>query len=445
VDELKNRAKACIGARNYPETLKLYTRAIELTTSDAPNQSILHGNRSMIHLNMNQPTLALEDAETSIRLDASYVKAYYRKAMAAMALNQYVLAQSALTTGLTLKPDDKELNAQLQKVNEKLSNNNSNTVTSNNSNNNNNNNSVPAATRKVNVTHNTETNNTNKSSTSSTTSATSKSSDSNNNNNNNNSSNTNNNNNNNNKMEVDDDDDEAELAKLNLRGYKKTADGRVTTFFNRDLDEQTKALIGNIAPKKLDDVSTTINHTPTLLSTAPTTTTGSAWNAAGTYEETNLTSFVNQILPTYFSSSSREISTHPGYGRIIVEILKIDNLQGHAQVTINRGKKKHVCDYSFTLYWKLLAYQSNNNNNGGEEDEIEGNIQVFDITADGEYEIDQCIVTKYNEQTSSPIALTSLSKSLQELITKVIKLSKSPLHMMIEEGLQGFWRELKTK
>ena len=36
-----------------------------------------------------------------------------------------------------------------------------------------------------------------------------------------------------------------------MRGYKITADGRKTTFFNNDLDDEARALIGDIAPKKV--------------------------------------------------------------------------------------------------------------------------------------------------------------------------------------------------
>ena len=36
-----------------------------------------------------------------------------------------------------------------------------------------------------------------------------------------------------------------------MRGYKVDSQGRKTTFFNNELDDKTKALIGDIAPKKV--------------------------------------------------------------------------------------------------------------------------------------------------------------------------------------------------
>ena len=54
------------------------------------------------------------------------------------------------------------------------------------------------------------------------------------------------------KDEDSDDDEltEAELAML--RGYKKTSDGRTTSYFNREQTEEEKKLLGCIAPKKLE-------------------------------------------------------------------------------------------------------------------------------------------------------------------------------------------------
>ena len=45
---------------------------------------------------------------------------------------------------------------------------------------------------------------------------------------------------------------EADGELNNVRGYKKLADGRTTTYFNNELSEEDKKLIGSIAPKKID-------------------------------------------------------------------------------------------------------------------------------------------------------------------------------------------------
>lgn len=121
IEEIKSRAKGCITSRNFPESIKLYTKAIDLTTDNAPAKAILHANRSMCYLGMNNAQSALEDASIAISTDASYIKGYYRKAMAQSSLSNFRGAREALMEGLALKPDDKELKAQLVKVESDLS------------------------------------------------------------------------------------------------------------------------------------------------------------------------------------------------------------------------------------------------------------------------------------------------------------------------------------
>ena len=68
-----------------------------------------------------------------------------------------------------------------------------------------------------------------------------------------------------------------------MRGYRVKADGTKTTFFNQDLDDEAKRLIGDITPKRIDpnDEAAAVNGTA-----APSPPAGaSAWNSAGTWEE----------------------------------------------------------------------------------------------------------------------------------------------------------------
>ena len=65
-----------------------------------------------------------------------------------------------------------------------------------------------------------------------------------------------------------------------IRGYKKTKDGKTTSFFHRDIDDEAKKLIGNIAPKKIT--------TPVASGSDSGKSVGSVWNQGGTYEEKNM-------------------------------------------------------------------------------------------------------------------------------------------------------------
>lgn len=77
-------------------------------------------------------------------------------------------------------------------------------------------------------------------------------------------------------------EEEEEENENKIRGYKLTTDGRKTTFFNNEMDEQTKALIGDIAPQKIE------NHDGAMaqgVNASMSVSNGSsAWNAAGTFE-----------------------------------------------------------------------------------------------------------------------------------------------------------------
>lgn len=202
VEELKNRAKGSLTTKNYPEAIALYSKAIELRPEDA----ILYSNRSMCHLGMSNASQSLEDAEKAVAFDSSYVKGYYRKGMALVGLKRYSAARDALRKGLDLAPGDKSFISQLDKLRgdeyqqdgaaviktphaPKLP---TKTATSSAA--------QPAKKEQSN---------------SSTSTTSGKSS------------------------EV-------------LRGYKTTSDGRKTTFFNNELDEKTKELIGDITPKAID-------------------------------------------------------------------------------------------------------------------------------------------------------------------------------------------------
>ena len=68
-----------------------------------------------------------------------------------------------------------------------------------------------------------------------------------------------------------------------MKGYKITADGKKTTFFNHDLDDEAKRLIGDIRPKKIEGDGDSAGPTPTPVAGT------SAWNSAGTWEERSLT------------------------------------------------------------------------------------------------------------------------------------------------------------
>lgn len=61
--------------------------------------------------------------------------------------------------------------------------------------------------------------------------------------------------------------------------------GKQTTYFNREISEYDKAIIGDITPKKITSENDLNDNTPRLISSSKREKGASIWNAAGTFEE----------------------------------------------------------------------------------------------------------------------------------------------------------------
>lgn len=214
VEELKRRGNTAFAQKSYEEADALYSKAIEINGSDPlKNQHIFFANRSATRTSMGKTQLALEDAEACVKLEPAYAKGYFRKAQALNKLKRYRDALAALKEAQVLEPTNKSVDtlfAQVEALAKQQKEAPPAPVTA-----------APSSPKKVTRVEVVK----DSSSTSTTTSSSVE------------------------KMEVDED----EQIGGAVRGYKKLADGRVTTFFNNELTEEAKKLIGDIAPKKVED------------------------------------------------------------------------------------------------------------------------------------------------------------------------------------------------
>lgn len=85
---LKTAANKYFKEQNFTSAITLYSRAIELD----PQNAVLYSNRSFAHLKTECFGAALNDATKSILLNKNYLKGYYRRASANLALGKYKLA-----------------------------------------------------------------------------------------------------------------------------------------------------------------------------------------------------------------------------------------------------------------------------------------------------------------------------------------------------------------
>ena len=314
VEEIKNRGKSLVKSRNYPEAIRLYSKGIEV----APGNAVLFANRSMCQLGMGSAKEALQDAETALSLDSSYVKGYYRKAMALLSLKDNAAARETLEQGLKLAPDDKELQQQLLKIQTDAPKPATSSASSSRGQSSAPKKSAPSTREPSTREPSTD-------------------------------------------REVVDDEDEKGI----IRGYKKTADGRTTSYFTNELDDHAKTLIGNIAPKKIEGTDVI----EPLVSNG-----ASAWNAAGTVETITHTGWAVRRLEELLEMVEEELP-----GGSSVSVSKVKSVGGDAQVLFVRGKRKNVYDMYAELEWVLRDASGAELGTGA--------IKLSDISADLDLEV----------------------------------------------------------
>ena len=365
VEEIKGRAKNSIKYGNFPESIQLYTKAIELL----PTNAILYANRSMCHCTMGSTESAVKDAEKATELDPSYPKGFYRLGSAYFQAGNYAEAKVSLQKGLSLIPDDKDMTAKLKAVVEAMEKNRSSSKTSH----------MKSSSSSAPLTSSSPPPSTQRSSKPVTSEKPRKNED------------------------IDDDDGEDLRG---LRGYKKTSDGRTTSYFNNELDEKTKSLIGDITPKTIAAADA---NTSTIAENG-----GSAWNTAGTFESRNVTPWAKERIKELLDATEFE------GGGCSVSIVDVKDITGDAEITMNRGKRKFLCDFDVTIEWKVLS-------NGGTK-EGKGSMVIRDINAEKEYDY-QVIV---DSTSSKEVALD---------INAYVKSGSSGLQKAIYASLDIFFKE----
>ena len=142
---------------------------------------------------------------------------------------------------------------------------------------------------------------------------------------------------------------EKELAEM--RGYKKTADGRTTSYFNREISEEERAMLQQASGPRLMQPS---EEAPRLLPSASpsssTSASASAWNQAGTWEEKDTSEWCRKCLKGKVRKAAAAASPSSGYS---VRVTKVKDLGGDASVVLTRGKKRYVFDYHLSAQFDV--------------------------------------------------------------------------------------------
>ncbi|KAJ8471471.1 hypothetical protein OPV22_025814 [Ensete ventricosum] len=100
--DLGKSAKEAFVDDNFDLALDLYSQALDLE----PGNADILADRAQANLKLGNFTEAVADANRAIEFDPSMTKAYLRKGIACIKLEEYQTAKTTLEAGLLLVPDD---------------------------------------------------------------------------------------------------------------------------------------------------------------------------------------------------------------------------------------------------------------------------------------------------------------------------------------------------
>jgi len=90
--------------KKFDQAIDFYSKAIDFN----PTVAAFYGNRSFAHLKTESYGYALVDASKALDLDKTYIKGYYRRASANMALGKFKLALKDFEAVKRARPRDSD-------------------------------------------------------------------------------------------------------------------------------------------------------------------------------------------------------------------------------------------------------------------------------------------------------------------------------------------------
>ena len=323
IEELQSRGRAAVGAKSWMDAKLLYEKCLSIkdcSAVDNKKRAIFHSNLSLVENNMGEFEKARVAAEAATQEDAKYVKAWWRLGQSLIALHRSDEAVEALTKAKTLDPTNKALKKLLEKTKKQIEEDKALMMEVDKDDD-----GGSKSSRKISR----PSLSSSKSSSSTVLKSTSDST------------------NGKNKSDADNDDDSNLFTKSEpVRGYK-VVNGKKTSYFHNELDEKSRALIGDIAPKKIE------NNTDNAPKKSASNQGTSVWNTGGTWEEKDVSEWANNSLKEMVLETSYALPISSPAPGATVTVEKVSKLEGHASVAVVRGKMRFIYEYSCALDWKL--------------------------------------------------------------------------------------------
>ena len=167
------------------------------------------------------------------------------------------------------------------------------------------------------------------------------------------------------------------------------------------------------AAAAVDSSPSPVQSPPPSQSPEPAAVGGSRWNAAGTWEEKDLSGWAHSRLTSLLAFTS---DTAPA---IDVSCSKVT---GDATLVFTRGKKRVGYDLAVTCEWRGGGAV-------GAADEVKGAIELpsVDQTSDGDYEMTVTVKERGEADDEAVEQLTRAAKKLRAAITAKLKQFESEL------------------
>mmetsp|Transcript_8677 Transcript_8677/g.13699 ORF Transcript_8677/g.13699 Transcript_8677/m.13699 type:complete len:429 (+) Transcript_8677:69-1355(+) len=313
VEELKRRGNAAFKLGSMPEAEALYSKAIEHNG----NMAALYGNRSMTRCKMGMFKEALEDGKMAVKTDDKWPKGYFRCAEAEIGLNRFDDATSSLRSCLELEPANKAAKKELGLMDERRKKY-----------------EAKAAKDKIRSDKEAEEKRAREAKQMATRKVVSRAPVG--------------------EKKATEKTNGGDVD-MSMRGYKVLADGRKTTFFNRELTEEEKEMLKDNAPKAIDKPMECVNENLAKEG-------ASAWNSGGTFEEKDMSDWAEKRLKELLAGITCTVSVEgknfKNGDSLKFEEMKVNDiagLDGHASIAFTRGKKVHIFDYEFEAKWQVFV------------------------------------------------------------------------------------------
>merc|ERR1712195_140337 len=182
-----------------------------------------------------------------------------------------------------------------------------------------------------------------------------------------------------------------------IRGYKILADGRKTSFFDHQMSEEEKLLLGyersgdgslNLKPKQLTAEEIKALEDKTKSNAGE----GSVW-AGNTWEDRKMNSWAEAKLRELAGPCMATI------GDDTIAVKEVESFTGTASIYVKQGKKKYFYDLTFKLKWEIKSLDAS------------GTLEYKDIVQDDVEDADVTPTIKLGSNTKD--AVRKLVKALQ--------------------------------